>query len=176
MKLFKGCLTFVAVSVIMIVVFTIVVAIGSGGTSTEPERDIVSSSSDAQPTATRTPIATARPFVSGRSTFPPMATSAPKQSAGTYRVEYRATTTGMDGMSLTYQNAQGGTQQTKTDTMQWGESYTMDAGSFAYLSIQNQGANGSVTCEIYVDGKLWKTSRSDGGYTVASCSGSVGLD
>ncbi len=77
-------------------------------------------------------------------------------------------------MSLTYENAQGGTQQNKTDAAQWSEWYTMEAGDFAYLSVQNQKASYGVKCEIYVDGTLWKTSASDGGYTIATCSGSVG--
>jgi hypothetical protein len=50
---------------------------------------------------------------------------------------------------------------------------TANHGAFAYLSAQNTSAYGEITCEIVVDGQSFKKSTSDGGYTIASCSGSV---
>ena len=44
---------------------------------------------------------------------------------------------------------------------------------FVYLSAQNNGASGSVTCNIYHRDKLFKTATSYGGYTIATASGSI---
>jgi|SRR3990172_6512500 len=90
----------------------------------------------------------------------------------TYRVIYKVTGTASRA-SLTYENAQGGTEQTVV-SIPWQESMIVDSGDFLYLSAQNEGESGSVTCEIWVDGVKWKESTSRGAYVIASCSGSAG--
>ncbi|VXC66875.1 Flagellar hook-associated protein flgK [Arthrobacter sp. 9V] len=52
-----------------------------------------------------------------------------------------------------------------------GITYTMNRGSFTYISAQNNGASGTVTCRITVDGTVVSTNTSSGGYAIASCSG-----
>jgi hypothetical protein len=44
-------------------------------------------------------------------------------------------------------------------------------GTFLYISAQNQGSSGTITCAIEVDGIPVKTNQSSGGYTIATCSG-----
>ena len=76
---------------------------------------------------------------------------------------------------MTYVNDQGGTQQDSA-SVPWTKDYPdMGFGKFAYLSAQNQGDSGTVTCKILRDGKEWKTSTSTAPYGIASCSGSVGF-
>lgn len=45
------------------------------------------------------------------------------------------------------------------------------SGAFLYISAQNNGATGSITCEIWVDGVRVVSNGSVGGYTIADCSG-----
>lgn len=43
-------------------------------------------------------------------------------------------------------------------------------GDFVYLSIQNAGDSGTVTCRIVVDGVELLSNTSDGAYKIATCS------
>lgn len=54
-----------------------------------------------------------------------------------------------------------------------GISYTMPRGHFVYLSAQNTGAKGTITCRITVDGKVVASNTSSGGYAIAGCSGTA---
>lgn len=74
--------------------------------------------------------------------------------------------------NVTYTNEQGGTEQ-KTITLPWKRIYFMLPGKFAYISAQNQGDRGSVTCSIELDGSTAKESTSSGAYVIATCSGRV---
>ena len=89
----------------------------------------------------------------------------------TYSVTYKVSGSASEA-SMTYSNSSGGTEQKKT-YIPWQTSFTAEPSTFLYVSAQNQGDTGSVTCEIWVDGELYKTSTSSGAYTIASCSGSV---
>jgi hypothetical protein len=44
---------------------------------------------------------------------------------------------------------------------------------FVYLSAQNNGASGSVTCKIYHRDNLFKSATSNGAYVIATASGSI---
>lgn len=46
-------------------------------------------------------------------------------------------------------------------------------GDFVYLSAQNQNNSGEVTVEIFVDSRLYKSTRSVGEYCIASVSGKI---
>jgi hypothetical protein len=54
-----------------------------------------------------------------------------------------------------------------------GLSYTMPRGHFVYISAQNKGSSGSITCRISVDGVVVSTNTSSGGYAIASCKGTA---
>ncbi|MBN2390754.1 MAG: hypothetical protein JXR84_08525 [Anaerolineae bacterium] len=74
---------------------------------------------------------------------------------------------------VTYQNKDGGTEQTEVD-IPWEEKLSsVRDWAFLYVSAQAKGNNGSVTCEIWVDGKKWKSNTSSGAYVIATCCGSA---
>ena len=93
----------------------------------------------------------------------------------TYRVKYKVGGTTSQA-SVTYQNAEGGTEQMDV-RVPWEKTIgTVERGGFLYLSAQNYEDSGSITCEIWVDGRMWKHSTSSGAYVIASCNGSAGRD
>lgn len=75
-------------------------------------------------------------------------------------------------VGVTLSNATGGTEQYSDVSLPKKYTYNSFSDSFLYISAQNQGESGSVTVSIYVNGKLFKTSRSSGAYVIASASGS----
>lgn len=81
---------------------------------------------------------------------------------------YRVTGSAREA-SITYRNAKGGTQQT-AGRIPWEVTFDSRAGTFLYVSAQNQGASGSVSCDIVVNGEVKTTATSTGAYVVAECS------
>ena len=115
--------------------------------------------------------------IAGKSASDLSTYSAPVPSAptlpATYEVAYKVGGT-CGRASMTYANSQGGTEQT-TRSLPWTQAYyTMGRGDFAYVSAQNERNAVNIYCEIFVNGVSWKKSSSSGGYSIASCSGSVG--
>lgn len=82
----------------------------------------------------------------------------------TYRVSGTA-----PGALLTYRNAAGETEQASV-TLPWELSFTAKGGNFLYVSAQNEGAAGSVACEILLDDVGRTNSTSSGPYVIATCS------
>jgi hypothetical protein len=74
---------------------------------------------------------------------------------------------------LTYQNAGSNTEQQNDEVVPWIKSFTGHGGQFLYVSAQNQGATGTITCKIILDGVVVKSSESSGAYAIASCSGKI---
>jgi hypothetical protein len=72
--------------------------------------------------------------------------------------------------SLTYQNAQGGTEQ-RTVTLPWHIDFLATPDMFLYLSAQNQDDSGTIECAILSGSATIQRASSSGGYTIASCSG-----
>lgn len=77
-----------------------------------------------------------------------------------------------DKVDVTLSNASGGTEQYDDVYLPKKYDYGSFSDSFLYISAQNQGDSGSVTVSIYINGRLFKTSRSSGAYVIASASGS----
>lgn len=75
-------------------------------------------------------------------------------------------------VSVTYSNAEGGTEQGDYK-VPFSRTFAMRQGDFAYISAQNGGKSGTVTCQIFFNGVVVKTSTSQGAYKIASCDGSV---
>lgn len=74
-------------------------------------------------------------------------------------------------------NVEGGTEQFNDVAVPWRRILpNVKTGHFLYLSAQNQADRGVITCEIEVDGKIWKTSTSVGAYVIATCSGNAGSE
>jgi hypothetical protein len=95
----------------------------------------------------------------------------PANSTTSYQVVYRVSGT-TSSASLTYQNAQGGSEQ-KEVRLPWQLSLTGRSGQFLYMSAQNSMQSGTVICEIMLNGVSVKTSTSEGAYKIATCSGRI---
>lgn len=80
---------------------------------------------------------------------------------------------GVSKTLITYENASGGTSQTTTSSLPWTYSFKAKSGRWVYVSVQNGHSDGGVQANIYVDGDLWKTSTSNGGYVIATASGTI---
>ena len=72
--------------------------------------------------------------------------------------------TQLNDMAVPLHNASKGTT---------GVTYQMASGHAVYLSAQNAGGIGTITCRITVDGVVVAQNTSIGGYAIASCSGTV---
>jgi hypothetical protein len=82
------------------------------------------------------------------------------------------------GASLTYATNDGSAQgETALPLMNTkgtaGVGFTATSGQFLYLSAQNLGEAGTVTCRISVDGVTISENTSNGSYSIASCDGSA---
>lgn len=75
-------------------------------------------------------------------------------------------------ISLTYQTADGSTQQEEVPTG-WAKELKMSRGTFAYLSAQLNTDGGRVSCLITIDGKSFKQAESSGSFAIVSCSGVI---
>lgn len=77
-------------------------------------------------------------------------------------------------VSMTYKNAEGGTEQ-KEWIVPYTKEFKMKNGDFVYIAAQSVGTGfAEVTCTIYVDGKKFKTSTSSGEFVIATCNGMIG--
>lgn len=98
----------------------------------------------------------------------------PEHYNKTYKIEYVISGTTTDASTLTYSNIGGDTEQianvdlpyTITLNMQLIQSGNM----FLYISAQNNQSYGDITTSIFINGKLIKTSTSQGGYVIATTS------
>lgn len=103
----------------------------------------------------------------GPAPAPVAAVPAPAAAVAAVKVTYRVKGTS-GSAKLTYRNAEGGTVETSVRTP-WETSFDVKRGSALYVAAQNQGATGSVTCEILIDGESRTTSTSSGANVVAEC-------
>ena len=74
------------------------------------------------------------------------------------------------GASVTMQ-APTGTVQSEYHGAGTVGTYSFDSGDFVYLSAQNQGDSGSITCTITEGDTVISTNTSTGAYVIASCNG-----
>ncbi|MBF0236546.1 MAG: hypothetical protein HQM12_02475 [SAR324 cluster bacterium] len=73
--------------------------------------------------------------------------------------------------SVTYSGKGESTEQKSDVALPWEFSFKPEKGDFLYISAQNNGKAGSVTVQIYVDGKKYKEATSEGAYVIATVSG-----
>lgn len=88
-----------------------------------------------------------------------------------YKVKYEIPGTATS-VSITLQNAQGGTEQGDYK-VPFSQIFTFQSGEYVYISAQNNDDHGTVTCKIYVDGVEVKSSTSTGAFVIATCRGSL---
>lgn len=80
-----------------------------------------------------------------------------------------------DSVSITIQTPSGSSQAANravpltSDGSPGIEIAGFTAGDFVYLSAQNEGEYGTVTCRISVDGDVVSEVTSTGAYTIATC-------
>src|SRR5881396_1834742 len=70
---------------------------------------------------------------------------------GSHEVKYEVTGSAT-AVDVTFQNENGDTSQQSDQPVPWTTTVTAAGGAFTYVSAQNKGESGDVTCTIYVDG------------------------
>lgn len=102
-------------------------------------------------------------FIIGRSARPAL--------SQTVTIDYKVQGTAIRA-SLTYKNASGGTVQEDVN-LPWEDRMEVQRGSFVYISAQNKGETGTITCTITANLVEYKRTTSSGAYKIAVCSGQV---
>ncbi|MDQ3540923.1 MAG: MmpS family protein [Chloroflexota bacterium] len=146
-----------------LMVMLVVVLAGCGGSDNGD-----ATAPDADSTATRSEEQTE--VASVRATPTPTNVTVQPTMKG---IEYVITGRPAAVVSLTYQNASGGTSQETGVRTPWSKTMTMQSGDFAYVSAQGNEFAAEITCEIWVDGVVGATSTSAGKFVVATCSGTI---
>ncbi|MGI5155859.1 hypothetical protein [Microbispora sp. CA-102843] len=75
-------------------------------------------------------------------------------------------------VSLTVRTATG-TEQASGASLPVHLSIPMSSGDFVYVSAQNAGESGTVSCSITVGGRVISSNESSGAFAIASCEGTV---
>lgn len=88
-------------------------------------------------------------------------------------VEYTVTGVSVQKVSLTYENADGGTSQIASASVPWSLAFKGKRDSFVYISAQIIEGTGSVTVTIKKSGSVFKTSTSSGFASIATASGTL---
>ena len=104
-------------------------------------------------------------------TATPTPKATPTSTSGTV-VQYKITGSASK-VSVTLNNATGGTEQYSDVSVPHTYTYNNYTDWFLYILAQNQGDSGTVTVTIYVDGEVVETSTSSGAYVIADASGSL---
>jgi hypothetical protein len=89
-----------------------------------------------------------------------------------HKVTYKVDGSKFSNIDLTIENASGGTEQTEA-SIPWEMTFEAESGQFVYVSAQLSSSGDTVTCEITVDGVTLQEARSEGKFSIATCSGSV---
>jgi len=89
----------------------------------------------------------------------------------TKSIQYSVTGTAGITVDITISNENDDTSQFSDVLVPWSFSFQAKKGHFLYVSAQNQASSGTVNEIIYIDGKEWKRSTSEGAYVLVSASG-----
>ena len=101
-----------------------------------------------------------------------VATSKPEPRIPTTRsVVYEVTGTA-SAVSVTLSSATG-SEQASNRAVPLRVTYVLPPGAFAYISAQNENGCGDVSCSISVNGQVISRNSAFGGYTIATCKGTV---
>jgi hypothetical protein len=77
-------------------------------------------------------------------------------------------------VSLSYENATGGSEQRDVHPP-WTLSFQTLTWEHIGITVFNPNFSGSVTCRLYVDGRLIQEATSEGGFKWATCDGLAGV-
>ena len=97
----------------------------------------------------------------------PSEETAPRGAA--HRIEYRMSGS-LARTTVTYTNTTGDTEQFDT-RLPWRRTYVMEDVPCVYVAALSFGETGTLTCQIYLDGVLWKESTSSGTGAMVTCGG-----
>lgn len=97
-------------------------------------------------------------------------TKSNSSSPTSYSITYRIEGAGTSKASVTYQNASDDTEQADI-VLPWSKTFDARPDAFLYISAQNDADHGTILCEILINGKIVKQSKSTGAYVIATCSG-----
>ncbi|WP_019630185.1 MmpS family transport accessory protein [Actinomadura atramentaria] len=101
------------------------------------------------------------------------AVAKPKQGKPRHEIAYKAVGTATKA-DITYSTPAGQEQGEATSVLlPWTKTIVVETGEFVGLSVSNLGAKGTVTCQIYVDGKLVKQSKNSGDHSSVNCDHTV---
>lgn len=78
-------------------------------------------------------------------------------------------------VALTYRNASGASEQ-RDDQPPWSIEFAAETGAYLAVTAFNKTNSGTVSCKLYVDGRLVQEASSEGGYKLARCSALAGLE
>jgi len=101
---------------------------------------------------------------------PPIILTGPPIDKNAAAVEYLISGTATK-VNVTLSNGTGGTEQYQDVALPKIYSYNSFSNYFLYVSAQNASESGSVKVSIFLKGKLYKTSDSEGAYVIATASG-----
>lgn len=77
---------------------------------------------------------------------------------------------GDGGASITYINADGGTEQIDTRDLPWSKNFECSGRKYLYISAQAKNYNSDISVKIRVDGVDIKDAKSHGDFVIASVS------
>ncbi len=95
-----------------------------------------------------------------------------KTGTNSHVITYEVTGS-VSSAAVTMRNSSGDTEHRNYE-LPVRQIFTLKDGDAAYVSAQIRSGSGNLTCSIYVDGKLWKTSTVDGDSPTVTCSGVIG--
>jgi len=101
--------------------------------------------------------------------------SGPARAQETFDAVYHVNGTA-DSAVLTCTTAQGGIEQRTVEVPWTSTQFDVTRGQYLSLIAVNEGLAGTISCEIRIDTKTWRSSTSDGAFAAASCSGVIGVE
>lgn len=76
---------------------------------------------------------------------------------------------------MVFEDAQRGRERLERPRLPWQHSMGVSEESSLFVSAQNRGERGIVTCELELNGRSQKTSTASGAHATARCSGRAEL-
>lgn len=93
--------------------------------------------------------------------------------SSSHEIRYLITGSAVVASQISYGTLGGGISQITDRTLPWQK--TVEASTsliIASVNAQNAGESGSVSCEVWIDGRRVSKNTSEGAYVIAQCSGS----
>lgn len=82
-------------------------------------------------------------------------------------IVYRVSGTAKE-VAITYGNLQRGSEQ-RTVVVPWEQTFTTSDPRLAWVTARNTGREGTIRCEIVINGEVTSQAQSEGPFKVVSC-------